>query len=70
MILNNFKLAGKVAIVTGCTRGLGLGMALGLAEAGASIVGVGRTGLAEARQRVEEAGRNSWGSRPICQIPG
>jgi 2-deoxy-D-gluconate 3-dehydrogenase len=40
MILEQFDLAGKVAIVTGSSTGLGAGMALGLAEAGADIVGV------------------------------
>jgi NAD(P)-dependent dehydrogenase (short-subunit alcohol dehydrogenase family) len=35
MILDKFKLNGKVAIVTGASRGLGRGMAIGLAEAGA-----------------------------------
>ncbi len=40
MILEQFDLSGKVAIVTGCATGLGAGMALGLAEAGADIVGV------------------------------
>jgi len=40
MILNNFSLEGKVAIVTGSSKGLGQGMAKGLAEAGANIVGV------------------------------
>ena len=34
MILNAFNLQGKVALVTGCDKGLGQGMALGLAEAG------------------------------------
>ena len=37
MILEKFKLDGKVAIVTGSSRGLGQGMALALAEAGADI---------------------------------
>jgi len=39
-ILKSFDLTGKTAIVTGCKRGIGKAMALGLAEAGADIVGV------------------------------
>ncbi len=35
-----FDLSGKTALVTGCKRGIGKGMAVGLAEAGADIVGV------------------------------
>jgi 2-deoxy-D-gluconate 3-dehydrogenase len=35
-----FDLSGKTAIVTGCKRGIGRGMAVGLAEAGADIIGV------------------------------
>lgn len=38
MILDKFSLKDKVAIVTGASRGLGEGMAIGLAEAGASVV--------------------------------
>jgi 2-deoxy-D-gluconate 3-dehydrogenase len=37
---NAFDLTGKVAVVTGCKRGIGMAMALGLAEAGADIIGV------------------------------
>ena len=37
--LDLFNLAGKTAVVTGCDTGLGQGMALALAEAGADIVG-------------------------------
>lgn len=40
MILDQFKLDGKLAIVTGCRRGIGKGIAQGLAEAGADIIGV------------------------------
>jgi len=42
-ILQQFSLAGKVALVTGCNRGIGMAMALGLAEAGADILGVSAT---------------------------
>lgn len=39
-ILDQFNLDGKIALVTGCKRGIGKAMALGLAEAGADIIGV------------------------------
>ncbi len=39
-VLDQFNLSGKTALVTGCKRGIGKSMALGLAEAGADIVGV------------------------------
>lgn len=39
-ILNQFKLDGKTALVTGSKRGIGRGFAQALAEAGADIVGV------------------------------
>ena len=35
---NLFTVSGKVAIVTGASTGLGQGMSLGLAEAGADLV--------------------------------
>ncbi|WP_317169081.1 SDR family NAD(P)-dependent oxidoreductase [Flavivirga algicola] len=39
-MLNKFSLEGKTALVTGCKRGIGKAMAVGLAEAGANIIGV------------------------------
>ena len=56
MILDKFNLQGKVAIVTGASRGIGQGIAVGLAEAGADIVGVATRGMEETKAKVEEAG--------------
>ncbi|MBN3581034.1 SDR family oxidoreductase [Algoriphagus aestuarii] len=42
-VLDTFRLDGKTALVTGCKRGIGKAMAIGLAEAGANIIGVSAT---------------------------
>jgi len=42
-ILDQFKLNGKVALVTGCKHGIGKAITLALAEAGADIIGVSLT---------------------------
>jgi 2-deoxy-D-gluconate 3-dehydrogenase len=57
MILDKFKLNGKVAIVTGSSTGLGQGISLGLAEAGADIVGVDYVASPETKKMVEGLGR-------------
>ncbi len=57
MVLDKFNLAGKVAIVTGASTGLGQGMLLGLAEAGADIVGVDYVDMDETQVMVESLGR-------------
>ncbi|MEI6890569.1 MAG: SDR family oxidoreductase [Pontiella sp.] len=41
--MDRFNLTGKVALVSGCKRGIGKGMAVALAEAGADIIGVSAT---------------------------
>lgn len=61
MILDAFQLTGKVAIVTGARGGLGQGMALGLAEAGADIVGIDVNHLEETQKEVEKRGRKFLG---------
>lgn len=57
MILDQFSLAGRVALVTGVSTGLGQAMAIGLAEAGADVAGVTVSGAAETRGRIEALGR-------------
>ena len=57
MILDKFKLDGKVAIVTGAARGLGQGMAIGLAEAGADVVLVDILDMSDSRRQIEKLGR-------------
>ncbi|HOV39886.1 MAG TPA: 2-dehydro-3-deoxy-D-gluconate 5-dehydrogenase KduD [Spirochaetales bacterium] len=70
MILDDFKLNGKVAIVTGCNTGLGQGMAIGLAEAGADIAGVARRDAEETRQAVEALGKKFHLIKLDLQEPG
>ncbi len=57
MVLEQFALTGKVALVTGCNTGLGQGMAVGLAQAGCDIIGVNIAEPAETRQQIEALGR-------------
>ncbi|MBT9504482.1 MAG: 2-dehydro-3-deoxy-D-gluconate 5-dehydrogenase KduD [Burkholderiaceae bacterium] len=57
MILDNFQLKGRVAIVTGCDTGLGQGMARALAQAGADVVGVNVSEPKETQIQVEGMGR-------------
>jgi 2-deoxy-D-gluconate 3-dehydrogenase len=61
-----FDLTGKVAVVTGCRRGIGLAMARALATAGADIVGVSATledAGSEVGRQVERCGRTFRGYR-------
>lgn len=56
-----FDLSGKTALVTGCNKGIGKGMALGLAEGGADIIGVsGSMPLqgSEIEKEVTQRGKN------------
>ena len=60
MILHAFNLQGKVALVTGCDKGLGQGMALGMAEAGCDIVSVSRRIPQETAEKVAALGRRLY----------
>ena len=65
-IMKLFSLAGKTALVTGCKRGIGKAMALGLAQAGADIIGVSATldpDTSEIKSEVEALGRQFQGYR-------
>src|SRR5688572_27484732 len=56
--LDLFNLSGKTAVVTGCDTGLGMGMTIALADAGADIAGASVAGEYSAvKTAVEAAGR-------------
>lgn len=59
MILDKFNLDGKVAVVTGANTGLGQGMAVALAEAGAKVVLVGRRSCEETAKMIADIGKES-----------
>ncbi|HEV7309902.1 2-dehydro-3-deoxy-D-gluconate 5-dehydrogenase KduD [Ensifer sp.] len=52
-----FDLSGRFAIITGANTGIGQAIAIGLAEAGADIVGVGRSSMTDTRRQVASVGR-------------
>ena len=58
-ILDQFKLDGKVAVVTGASKGLGAAMALALAEAGADVALVARGASGALKASIEDLGRRA-----------
>ena len=51
--MNQFNLTGKVAVVTGANTGLGQAMCLGLAQAGATVIGTARRSCSETAAKIE-----------------
>ncbi len=56
-ILDDFKLDGRSALVTGAGQGLGQALAVGLAEAGADVAVLDVVSLDETREQIEKMGR-------------
>lgn len=54
-----FDLSGKTAVVTGANTGIGQGIAIALAQAGANIALVGRSDANETAEKVEALGRKA-----------
>jgi 2-deoxy-D-gluconate 3-dehydrogenase len=57
VILDKFRLDGRVALITGGTKGLGKAISIGLAEAGADIAVVSRTPGKDLEREVLKLGR-------------
>lgn len=61
--MSNFRLDNKLALVTGCSRGIGMAIAIDLANAGADIIGVSNSMPkqgSEVEKAVEAAGRKFY----------
>jgi 2-deoxy-D-gluconate 3-dehydrogenase len=64
MILDAFRLDGRVALVTGGNRGLGQACAAAVAEAGADVALLARSDPAQTRERITALGRR------VVHLPG
>ena len=69
-ILDDFRLDGKAALVTGASRGLGQAMAQGLAEAGADVAAVDIGDCGDTRRHIETLGRKCAVMQADIAAPG
>jgi len=60
MILDQFRLTGRVALVTGAAQGLGQGYAIALAEAGADIVALDLSDVTDTGKAITALGRRFY----------
>lgn len=65
-----FSLDGRAALVTGANTGIGQGIALALAQAGASVVAAGRSGMDETLALIAEAGGTVYALQADLQQAG
>lgn len=67
MILDQFRLDGQIALVTGSSRGLGQAAAVALAEAGADIAVWDRSEVSETEKAVTSLGRRFYAAKRDLQ---
>ena len=67
-VLPSMRVDGKVALVTGAGRGIGRGCALALAEAGAEVIAVARTGAEVEKVAAEIQAKGGKARAMVCDV--
>ncbi len=70
MILDRFRLDGKIALITGASRGIGLGIAHALGEAGARLIISSRKASPDAVKSLKDAGYQVDHIQADLEVPG
>ena len=66
---NPFDLTGRRALVTGANTGIGQGITVSLARAGANVLAVGRSSMAETEAKVAEVGGSMQSVKADLSVP-